>query len=571
MRNLVDILITEYRSVDHNTPVVEKIAQANERLASIFTRLLGLIAAINIAQRSIDFAGNATKAASEYISLEARMKALVGTFEDAQRKLKMAELVAAPSPFTTKQLADAAVTLEAFGLNSERILPILGKLGAAMGATNEKMQMFTRGFGKLGQGEMIESDVLAAMGINKGDFAAKGIKFDGSGKLQSSALESLQALEKIINERFGNILEEMANTPEARRASLEDAGQKIMRSIGTGLLKANAPFMDALTKLFDGLNNSKVIDEVTNKLSGAFLSVFGGDASDTLARFAAKFLAFLYLIPDSIAVIKANVSEAWMFLGSLFTNIAEKAKFTFSLMVDGVTLVVQSIEFLFNTLFSAQIQGFQNLLKVVGVAGPIADFLTKIMPAPMLARGIGDSIKGELGMVFDAYKLGLTGIDVMNPIHDPKFQGMPDFGSKETDFYNKIKRGMAQGAGSIPDTSGQSFFTRQPVSSDEDKLGAIARNTGDTARNTEKFDVGKLLFGGGDRAALGISLADIGTSGSALTRRGRTGFGGYGVGSFPQTKIDLGQPTNYAEAFVAETLQRSLPIVLRMLGVVTNE
>lgn len=529
----VDELITEYKARDHHSAVLERLIERQEKLHAAITRTLGAAAAAvgldQLTDRLRTGAQSAMDAASSYESLRARLEALVGSADAAQRKLKMAELVAAPSPFTTKQLADATVTLEAFGLNAERVLPILGKLGAAMGATDTSLEMFTRAFGKLAQGQMIEADVLAAMGVTRDDFAKQGIQFDGSGKLESSAQESLSALGAIIEERFGNILEKMANTPEAKRASLEDAGEKVMRAIGDGLLKAAGPTMEAWTKVLTALTDSGVILEVVNRDLEAFLGAFGGDKTDRITYFVAGVLSFFYELPDALSAAANNVGEFWHML----ENRGERALAKLAAMF---AEIVRSL----NTLssFGDKIgTGFERQ----GFTG-----------AAMAYWQNRDDLNGLFNM-----SGGSSVVDGLMPAYQPQYQSI-DFMRSRDRFYQRMRAAQAQPGGGIPDTSGMGWFDRQPASAAEETLTRIEQHTAKTAENTGKMDLHKILFGGGSRAAAGVSMLDI------YPRPDRPMPSGYARG-----RIDLRttRSASMLERGLVQFLRDNLPMILRAYGV----
>jgi hypothetical protein len=483
MPTIIDTLITEYRAQDNATSAVDRIARATDRLHNTIRNVVAGLAALNIAQRVLAIGNEATAAASEFASLQARLEALTNSAERTKRILKTAVDVAAPSPFTTRQLANAAVTLEAFGANSERILPILGRLGAAMGATDQSIEVFTRAFGQLATGKMIESDVLASMGLSKRDFAQQGIKFDGQGQLQSSAVETLTALETIVLQRFGGILTKMADTPEAKRASLQDAGEKTLRIIGDGLLRASAPFMESATKVLTGLADSGVLNEVTQKITGAFLAGFGGDKTEEVARFAANILAFLYDLPGRVKTVYDYISTL---ASAVVNNIAKAFGF-----------LTESVKNLFTGKALPGVPQFATLPSI-----------NKMME-------------------------GLQGTN------------------RADEFFQRIMAGANAPSNELPDNRNQSFLTRQ-----QDALEAIADSTDRTARNTDKPDVQRLLFGGGDRAAAGVSLLDLYPRTSPS----------FGARPTPKIEVRVGSAASLMERAVLEILRATLPTIQRNLG-----
>jgi hypothetical protein len=565
---VIDQLITEYQGVDHNTPVINRITAAHDRLDATIRRVTAGITTFNIAQQVWDAAGAASAAASSYASLEARMKALVGTAELASRKLRMVELVAAPSPFTTKQLADAAVILEAFRINSERALPIIGKLGAAMGAGDAQIGMFTRAIGDLSTGRGIEIDVLSAMGMNRNDFIEQGIKFDANGKLLSSATDAMDALERIVNSRYGNILDEFAKTPEAKRASLEDAGEKVMRSIGNGLLRASAPTMEAVTKVFTGLTSSGVLDEVVNRITFSFLGAFGADKTEIVARFASKVLAFFDELP-------ANIARVTFYVRQLVDTIAFDMGRVFDFLGKNWQVAMFNMQMFagwFRDTFGGLIQTVRDfsvyaLTQITSLIQEAAGGLGVLLEGLMeRLRTAADQMGGipllsnlrPLPTPFPFQSWELYTSDKKNQLRPlpglPQLQAMP----REDEFFQRIMAPANMPGAGIPDT--RNFPWLRGRSEQEQKaetvLEKIEGNTRATAQALN-VDVHRLLFGGGDLAAAGVSMMDL-ASRRPLVGRQRRDDGGL--------RLQVPQSANDLERAVISIIRESLPQLLRAVG-----
>ena len=177
--------------------------------------------------------------------------------------MKVVREVAKPSPFTTKQLAEAAVQLEAFGVNAQRALPKLAKLGAAFGADEEHLRSLVNIWGKLNQGIMPDTETLSMFGLNKAMLAQEGLKFDKNGALLSSAKEAMDALERLVEKRYGDIFNKLGATTGANLASVKDAYDSLLITFGQLELtafKTLAPpaimLMEKLTTFLDQLKTN---------------------------------------------------------------------------------------------------------------------------------------------------------------------------------------------------------------------------------------------------------------------------------------------------------------------------
>jgi hypothetical protein len=217
----------------------------------------------------ISIAKETIKAAFAFETLQQRLSALT-TPEKATEILDFVRRLAEPSNFTTEQLANSAVQLEAFGLQSRRILPIIAQLGMAFGADSEKLRTLTDMFGRLSQGQMPDVQVMAGFGISKSKLMKEGIKFDAQGSLLSSTREVFAALEKIVERDYKKIFETMKNTGDAKLASLVDVFERLKIKIGDALAPLAKTVIDALSKVLSALEGTKILEEMSRILTLPF-------------------------------------------------------------------------------------------------------------------------------------------------------------------------------------------------------------------------------------------------------------------------------------------------------------
>jgi len=225
-----------------------------EKMNALFTNMLEItgmvvVGVLNIAKAvatatAAVYAFNAAiikdtvQAAFNFEQLQARLEALT-TPAKANDILSFVRQLAEPSNFTTDELANASVQLEAFGLNSKRILPIMAQLGMAFGADAEKLRLLTDMFGRLSQGQLPDVQVMAQFGLSKSKLMKEGIKFDNQGSLVSSTREVMIAIEKIVTRDYGKIFDKMSKTGNAKLASVTDVFERLKIQIGNSLMEAS--------------------------------------------------------------------------------------------------------------------------------------------------------------------------------------------------------------------------------------------------------------------------------------------------------------------------------------------
>ena len=261
---------------------------------------------------------SAFDSAVKFESLSARLTAITGSGKRAAEVLDTVRKVAEPSPFTFDQLATAATQLEAFGLKTEAILPRLANLGAAFGADEEHLKSLVNLFGRLSAGNFPDIEQLSMFGLSKSMFAAEGIKFDAGGSLVSSARETFDALNRIIDTKYSTIMDKMAGTTETKLATLTDKWEGALRIIGGKLVTILTPFIEYASTFIDKITNSGALEMLVDRfmlpMTGMAKAFSGGDMQAGLDRLLTTVAAFISSIPMILQSTFENV-------GRLFQNI----------------------------------------------------------------------------------------------------------------------------------------------------------------------------------------------------------------------------------------------------------
>jgi hypothetical protein len=260
-------------------PYVQKFSLAVARVAETISQSLipvigGLALGITAAMTAITaatlalnlaIAKSTVEAAFNFEQLQARLSALKGPAK-ANDILEFVRKLAEPSNFTTEQLSNSAVQLEAFGLNAKRILPIIAQLGMAFGADEEKLRLLTDMFGRLSQGQLPDVQVMAQFGLSKSKLMKEGIKFDAQGSLLSSTREVMVAMEKIINRDYGNIFTQMANTGNAKLASLTDVFERLKIQVGTQLAETAKVAISSFANILGAVERLGVFEQAAKTM-----------------------------------------------------------------------------------------------------------------------------------------------------------------------------------------------------------------------------------------------------------------------------------------------------------------
>ena len=281
----------------------------------------------------IKVATETIKASFAFETLQQRLSALT-TPEKATEILDFVRRLAEPSNFTTEQLANSAVQLQAFGLESRRILPIIAQLGMAFGADSEKLRTLTDMFGRLSQGQMPDVQVMAGFGISKSKLMKEGIKFDAQGSLISSTRQVFAALEKIVERDYGTIFDKMKNTGDAKLASLVDVFERLKIKIGDALAPLAKTVIDALSKVLGALEGTKILEEMSRILTLPFRAMekaitggFSTNIEGSLVTFVSSIIAGFEEVNIQVALFIEQMARVGRIVNLVVTGKGETRDF----------------------------------------------------------------------------------------------------------------------------------------------------------------------------------------------------------------------------------------------------
>lgn len=546
MATTVDELITTYTVKDLYSAGVHKMADATERFggaaARIGNQILGsLLNPINMLAGVVGGAGllglikYAADTSMEFDTLTRSMAAVTGSFERARQVMSFVENLAIPSVFETEPLAQAATTLEAFGLAAERWLPVAEKMGSIFRRSandTERLREFVDLLGRAkggNTGEVFGPEGLGRFGMGRDVFAQMGLQFDKGGQFRGSVDQALSAIEQLVNQRFGRLGDFMAQGPAAKWASAMDAFRQAARQAGDVINAALLPVVSKMTDVLGNITRNGLLTKVTE----GFAKLFNTDAiGSLLVKGVALLLTTLEQLPKIIRGVVDAFSKNW-------------ATVTTGLKVAAVLMAIM--------ISASIISGFVNLITAVlrlskvmaelGVFEMVVATISAALSGNLMAlAGVAAAVAISIVGLYAAFKYFQSGIDSIRNMGQGLNLG--DFGAE----YNRILGQLnapAGGAAGGPDLSPDAVN-----SSATGPLQQIATNTRKTAENTKQaVDLRRYALGGGDLAAMGVTPVE---------------FARFGRG--PKTTVVRLEGTTPLERWFAEEYNKHRLAELRQYG-----
>lgn len=468
---------------------------------------------------ALPFIGLAKSAIEAYVEMDTltrTLTAVTGSLERTAQIMTFIKQLSLPSVFSQLQLGEGAKLLEAFRLNTERFLPVAEKLATVFGdKSTESLEMFIRGLGKLKTGEFGEAfQLFKSGGLSPEDLISKGLKFSKSNEYLGDAKTALNAIEQLVNEKYGKLSKEMASSPAAAFASLGDQAEQALIQIGRVLTVNLLPVFTKFSSLLEKMVNDGGFAKITNM----FMKLL--DTKNIGDKFIDTVLT-LYVTLQNLPQIMQTVKFTFL---TTFNQMRESLiKFT-SIMAGlfiGTAIYVGIARIV--TAFLELKKAVQAVTAAGVVAKAIATDGASIAAA--IAAGIGAIVAWQ-GIQY--------GLDKMLPEQkiDPNKPPPPiDIAGQVKKFKQELEgtptANMLEALQNAAVTGIETDAIKGTKSGNNTVLNDIRQNTKNTAENTQKLnDIQDRVLGGGTLGGRGLSrqeLSDIQTGrGASGTREIKT-------------------------------------------------
>jgi len=244
---------------------VEKMVKDVDKLEARFKALGGIGAAMAAGAGLFIGAGIKQNATIERLSVSYRV--LLKDAEAANQAMSYVRKLADTSPYQMEEMLDAGRAMLAYGLDLKTYMTDAMNLAAAMGV---QLNDVVRALGRIKSGDFGEAfERLRDFGLSRDLLEGKGLVFDRSGAYKGSVEQALSAIQAIIRERFGGMVEEQSQTWNGLISTIADKLKSITAD-------ANADLFAALKGPLEGLKNwLEGLDETAAKAVGSIIQFIG--------------------------------------------------------------------------------------------------------------------------------------------------------------------------------------------------------------------------------------------------------------------------------------------------------
>jgi hypothetical protein len=188
--------------------------------------------------------------AADMEALETSFQALLKSGDAAKSMVKDLMAFADATPFDPVPVAQTGKQLLAFGFAAKQVKPLLKDIGDLAAAMEKPIEEVGGAFGRLKAGQFGEAfERFRSFGISMQDLTGAGLEFDKSGSFQGSAEQAMEAIRKIIQQKFGGGMDALSRTAKGLFSTLMGYWDALQRAFGKPIMQSLKPAITAATDL----------------------------------------------------------------------------------------------------------------------------------------------------------------------------------------------------------------------------------------------------------------------------------------------------------------------------------
>lgn len=258
---VVDVQVNSRGAVDQLRNINNASRQAQSGIDRLSASVSGLVKAY-AAFQAVKFVFVQT---AEIESQTRSLQVLTGSVQQAKQIVQELQQLGAVTPFTSAELIDAAKRLQAFGVETSKVVETTRRLADVSGATGAELQGLVTAFGQVQakgrlQGEELLQFQERGVALQKElqrMYRMSGEEFRQSlekGRFSAEAVE--QAVINLTNAggKYANGAIAQSDTLQGKLSTLQDSFQRLAQNIGTALAPVFKFLIDRTDELINRLN-----------------------------------------------------------------------------------------------------------------------------------------------------------------------------------------------------------------------------------------------------------------------------------------------------------------------------
>lgn len=304
----------------------DNVQGESTRIDRSINKIGATIATVFTVQKAQQFANEIINVRGEIESLETSYRVLLGSKEKSDKMLSEMKNYSIKTPLTLMDISNAGQTLLQFGIEGNRVMPIMRMLGDVSAGNTEKFQRLSLAFGQMSStGHLMGQDLLQMInaGFNPLNYISeetgKSInvlrKEMEGGRISTEMVEKAFAKATGEGGKFHNMLEKQSHTINGLKSNLKDIITNEFNEIGKaneGLIKGGLEYSILAVK------NYKEIGSVIGEIIAAYGIYRAALVSITVVQ-------EVYAVQTALAAMSTTTFTTAQIAGATATNILSAA------------------------------------------------------------------------------------------------------------------------------------------------------------------------------------------------------------------------------------------------------
>jgi tape measure domain-containing protein len=269
------------------------VNRASAQTDSAISKLQGTIGKLAGAFTAIQAARFVFVKTAEIESQTRSLQVLTGSAQQAKQIVQELQQLGAVTPFTSSELIDAAKRLQAFGVESSKIVETTSRLGDAAGATGANLGELTTAYGQViskgrlqgeellqfqERGIALQQELRKMYGMTGEEFSKALSKGQISAKAVEVALQRLTS----AGGKYANGAIAQSDTLNGKLSTLQDSFQRLAQNIGRFFEPVFKFLLDGINAFLERVNSASALQAQTRAYQQA--------SERTRARFGARVM-----------------------------------------------------------------------------------------------------------------------------------------------------------------------------------------------------------------------------------------------------------------------------------------
>lgn len=353
-------------------------------------------------------------------TLENARVSFAGLTKDADRAVRiMQELTtfSASTPFQIEDLAAAAKALMAAGRSGKENLRIIGDAAAF---AQVPIAELANTMGRLGSGANMGeafNRLRELTVVTKDELEGEGLVFDRAGSYVGSAAEAFDAVVRIMDRKFGGMMEQMSLTWAGKISTMKDNFLLFAAELTRPLFYSLMPVIDEITETFNSWRTSGIATAIGSQIE----QIMG-----PLAAKLAEMMKDLPRVYQWAVAIAMGFNAAWIAIkagGEWIANVWTAAIDLVKFKVLGIGIAMQSAV---KAGGLGTPTGISALVSGLSIAENMADTLRENLITAMSAPGGAEAFRQELEKIREYLATPLAVAPDLGPTQGPGLDDTED-------------------------------------------------------------------------------------------------------------------------------------------------